>query len=56
MLVFDSPEALQRHLNAVKVFCMDKGLSVNIDQTNVMVFNTTQAWVARSEPENVPYT
>ena len=28
-----------------------KGLSVNIDKTKVMVFNTTQAWVTKSEPE-----
>ena len=27
---------------------MDKGLSVNLDKTKVMVF---QAWIMRSEPE-----
>ena len=30
---------------------MDKDLLINLDKTKVMVFNTTQAWVTRSEPE-----
>ena len=30
-------------------FCVDKGLSVNPDKINVMVFNSIQAWVMRSE-------
>ena len=29
---------------------MDKGLLVNLDN-KVMVFNTTQGWITRSEPE-----
>ena len=29
----------------------NKNLSINIDKTKVMVFNTTQAWVTRSKPE-----
>ena len=28
-----------------------KVLSVNLDKTEVMMFNTTQAWVTRLEPE-----
>ena len=62
MLISNSPEGLQRHLNALKLFCTDKGLSINMDKTKVMVFNTTQAWVTRSEPkfflgeEKVAYT
>ena len=28
-----------------------KVLSVNLDKTEVMMFNTTQEWVIRSEPE-----
>ena len=48
VLISDSPEGLQRHLNALKLFCMDKSLSINMDKT---VFNTTQAWVTRSELE-----
>ena len=51
VLIFDSPEELQRHLNALKLLCMDKDLSINMDKTKAMVFNTTQAWVTRSEPE-----
>ena len=47
----DSLEGLHRHLNALKLFCMGKGLSINMDKTKVIVFNTTQAWVRRSEPE-----
>ena len=47
VLISDSPEELQRHLNALKLFCMDKGLSINMDKTKVMVFNPTQAWVTR---------
>ncbi len=51
VLISDSPEGLQRHLNALKLFCTDKDLSVNLNKTKVMVFNTTQAWVTRAEPE-----
>ena len=43
VLISDSPEGLQRHLNALKLFCMDKGLSINMDKT--------QTWVTRSELE-----
>ena len=51
VLISDSPEGLQRHLNSLKLFCTDKGLSISMNKTKVMVFNTTQAWVIRSEPE-----
>ena len=51
VLISDSPEGLQRHLNALKLFCTDKELFVNLNKTKVMVFNTTQAWVTRAEPE-----
>ena len=33
VLISDSLEELQRHLNALKLFCMDKGLSINMDKT-----------------------
>ena len=62
VLIFDSPEGLQKHLNALKLFCTDKGLSINMDTTEVMVFTTNQAWVPRLEPkfflgeEKVEYT
>ena len=45
-----------------KLLCTDKDLSINMDITKVMVFNTTQAWVTKSEPnfflgeEKVEYT
>ena len=29
----------------------DKGMIINIYKTKVMVFNTTQAWITRSEPK-----
>ena len=52
VLISDSLEEPQRHLNAGKVFCTDKGLLINMDKTKVMVFfNTTQGWVTRSESE-----
>ena len=51
VLISDSLTGLQRHLNALKVFCTDKGLSINMDKTKVIMFSTTQAWVTRSEPE-----
>ena len=40
MLISDSSEELQRHLNDLKLFCMDNGLSISMDKTEVMVFNT----------------
>ena len=36
MLISDSPEGLQRHLNAFKLFCTDKGFLINMDKTKVM--------------------
>ena len=51
VLISNSRKGLQRHLNAFKLFCTDTGLLINMNKTNVMVFNTTQAWVTRSEPE-----
>ena len=33
-----------RHLNALKVFRTDKGLSINMNKTLVVAFNTIQAW------------
>ena len=32
VLIFDNLEGLQRHLNALKLFCTDKGLSINMDK------------------------
>lgn len=49
VLIADSPEDLQRHLDALQSFCRDRDLTVNLGKTKVMVFNTTQAWVTRAE-------
>ena len=50
VLIFDSPEGLQRHLDTLQTFTFDSGMSVNLDKTKVMVFNTTSQWVRRSAP------
>ena len=42
VLISDSPEGMQRHLDALHSFAEDSGL--------VMVFNTTSQWVRRSAP------
>ena len=51
VLISENTQGLKRHLNDFKIFCTDKFLLINIDKSNMMVFNTTQAWVTRSEPE-----
>ena len=62
VLISDSPEGMQRHLDALQRFAQDSGLSVNLGKTKVMVFNTTSQWVRRSAPiftyghETVEYT
>ena len=48
VLISDSPEGMQRHLDALHTFASDSGLSVNLGKTKVMVFNTTPQWVRRS--------
>ena len=50
VLISDSPEGMQRHLDALHSFAGDSGLSVNLGKTKVMVFNTTPQWVRRSAP------
>ncbi|MCO5570021.1 hypothetical protein L7F22_023735 [Adiantum nelumboides] len=49
VLISDSPEGLQRQLDALQRFCADRDLTVNLGKTKVMVFSTTQAWVTRAE-------
>ena len=62
VLISDSPEGMQRHLDALHTFAQDTGMSVNLGKTKVMVFNTTAQWVRRSAPiftygqERVEYT
>ena len=42
---------VQRHPNALKSSCIDTSLSVNLDKAEVMMLNTTQVSIRRSEPE-----
>ncbi|MCO5594742.1 hypothetical protein L7F22_048776 [Adiantum nelumboides] len=49
VLISDSPKGLQRQLDALQRFCADRDLTVNLGKTKAMVFNTTEAWVARAE-------
>ena len=41
VLISDSPEGMQHHLNGLHRFAEDSGLSINLGKTKVMVFNTT---------------
>ena len=41
VLIVDSLEGLQRHLDALQAFCEDRDLTVNLGKTKVMVFNAT---------------
>ena len=62
VLISDSPEGMQRHLDTLHTFASDSGLAVNLGKTKTMVFNTTPQWVRRSAPtfaygqEMVEYT
>ncbi|MCO5579302.1 hypothetical protein L7F22_033156 [Adiantum nelumboides] len=49
VLISDSPEGLQRQLDALQRFCADRDLTMNLGKTKIMVFNTTHAWVTRAE-------
>ena len=51
VVLFDSPEGLQRHLNALKSFGIDKDLATSLYKTEVITFNKTQALVMRSKPQ-----
>eukprot|EP00250_Pteridium_aquilinum_P021766 c25217_g2_i1 orf=2-412(-) len=50
VLISDSPEGMQRHLDTLHTLASDSGLLVNLGKTKVMVFNTTPKWVRRSAP------
>ena len=61
VLISEDPEGLESHLNALKSFCIEKSLLVDLDKPEVIVFYTSQAWVTRSEQlfflgEPVAYT
>ena len=48
VLIANALEELQKHLHDLKSFCVDKNLSINLDKTEVMMVNITQAWVTIS--------
>ena len=50
VLISNSPEWMQRHLDTLHTFASDSGLSMNLGKTKVMVFNTTPQWVRHSVP------
>ncbi|MCO5547078.1 hypothetical protein L7F22_000519 [Adiantum nelumboides] len=41
VLVAESPEGLQRHLLALDDFCLQRGLSVNLGKTKVLIFHNS---------------
>ena len=41
VLISESPEGMQRQLDALHSFVEDSGLSMNLGKTKIMVFNTT---------------
>ncbi|MCO5562022.1 hypothetical protein L7F22_015648 [Adiantum nelumboides] len=41
MLVAESAEGLQRHLSALDDFCLQRGLSLNLGKTKVLIFHTS---------------
>ena len=43
VLISESPEGLQSHLRALDDFCAQRGLSVNLGKTKVMIFHTSSA-------------
>ena len=50
-LISESPEGMQRQLDALHSFAKDSGLCVNLGKTKVMVFNTTPQWIKRLAPK-----
>ncbi|MCO5568452.1 hypothetical protein L7F22_022151 [Adiantum nelumboides] len=41
VLVVESAEGLQRHLSALDDFCLQRGLSVNLGKTKILIFHTS---------------
>ena len=41
VLFFESEQGLQGHLNALNVFCIRKGLVVNLGKTKVLILHTS---------------
>ena len=51
VLIAESPDGMQKQLDALHKFAEDSGLSVSLGKTKVVVFNTTPQWVRRSAPK-----
>lgn len=49
VLISSSIEGLQAHLDALHRFCQDRGLTVNLGKTKVMVFNTSDRMYATGD-------
>ena len=47
VLISDSSEGMEHHLDALHRFAHDSGLSIDLGKTKVMVFNTTPQWIRR---------
>ena len=47
IIISNSPETLQRHIDALQKFYTDRDLTVNLDKTKVMIFNTSTTWITR---------
>ena len=50
VLISNSPEDMQKHLSILRTFVLDNGMTVNLDKTKTMIFNSTPQWVRRSAP------
>ena len=48
VLVSESQGGLQRHLQVLEDFCMQRGLTVNLGKTKVMIFHTSQQGMAHA--------
>ena len=46
VLITNSPEGMQQHLEALQTIMHDNGMAINIKKTKSMVFNTTMQWVS----------
>ena len=50
VLISESPEGLQSQLDTLARYTQDRDLTVNLNKTKVMIFNTTTNWVNTSAP------
>ena len=48
VLISESKEGLQQHLNVLEKYCKDWELSVNTDKTEVVIFNTNGKLIRES--------